>query len=80
MSRRAVERDNPTYAQETVSRVYANAGAERGESWVELDEGQRAPSPPPKFQKLEVCNQADCRPVTRFGEDLGEYDDQFFQM
>jgi casein kinase II subunit alpha len=53
MSGRAVQRDNPVYAIETVSKVYADACAKRGEDWYEVDDWELPHASQAPYQIVE---------------------------
>jgi casein kinase II subunit alpha len=53
MTRRAVQRDNPPYALETVSRVYPTACADRGESWYEVDDWELPTKSPEPYEIVD---------------------------
>lgn len=53
MTGRAVQRDNPEYAIETVSKVYPNACEERGEDWYEVDNWTLPRNPPDPYEIVD---------------------------
>jgi casein kinase II subunit alpha len=53
MSGRAIQRDDPVYALETVSKVHANACAEHGPGWDEVDNWELPHSSPQPYEVLD---------------------------
>jgi casein kinase II subunit alpha len=53
MAGRAVQRDHPEYAIETISRVYPNACAERGSEWFEVDDWELPRNPPDPYELVD---------------------------
>jgi casein kinase II subunit alpha len=53
MSGRAVQRDDPEYAIETVSKVYPHACQERGEDWYEVDNWELPKNPPDPYELVD---------------------------
>lgn len=50
---RAIQRENPSYALETVSKVYANACAEHGPDWDEVDNWELPHASPENYEILD---------------------------
>jgi casein kinase II subunit alpha len=53
MSGRAVQRDNPEYAIETVSKVYADVCDKRGEEWYDVDSWELPRNPPDPYEIVD---------------------------